>query len=250
MARRKTAKPKGAPRTASARVQRKRQDRRDEILRLAREEVLTQGIRFSMRSLADRLDLKPAALYWYFGSRDALVAELESIAIATMGDAMQLQVVEWMTGPAARFRSPAKQVLFVLLAMADWYVDYMAENVDIATIIHAALSPGQPLEDADGRKPVAAMRGALSKLAIVVEQAQATGAVSPGDALQRATIGWASINALAQLTKQARIDAALLPIRHLARGATLALLRGWGAKPRHLADVLRAVENMHQPPPA
>ena len=57
------------------RVERKRSRRINEILRVAADELATRGYHStSLEDVADRLDLTKASLYYYFDSKEALVA--------------------------------------------------------------------------------------------------------------------------------------------------------------------------------
>jgi AcrR family transcriptional regulator len=58
-------------------LKRRRAKTRQEILAAAREIIVTQGVEaLSMRSLAQKVDYTPAALYKYFESKEALVEEI------------------------------------------------------------------------------------------------------------------------------------------------------------------------------
>ncbi|WP_459549866.1 TetR/AcrR family transcriptional regulator [Nocardia sp. X0981] len=77
----------GEPRPASARVQRKRGQRRQEILTAAAELFGERGYdAVSLDDVADRLDLTKGSLYYYFSSKE----ELGTAAIETLG-------AEWTT---------------------------------------------------------------------------------------------------------------------------------------------------------
>lgn len=72
----------GGERRREARLERNR----DEILAAARQLVLEKGTEtFSLREVARRADYSPAALYRYFDNKDALLGEIATMAIKTLG---------------------------------------------------------------------------------------------------------------------------------------------------------------------
>jgi AcrR family transcriptional regulator len=97
-----------ASRTASTRVQRKRDQRILQILRTAAELFGERGYdAVSLEDVAERLDLTKGSLYYYFSSKD----ELGTAAIETLG-------AQWMARldqlPEAQDGSPARRLRALL----------------------------------------------------------------------------------------------------------------------------------------
>jgi len=86
-----------------AAIKKRRQDQvREEILDAARQVLLSRGLAgLTLEAVANELDLTKAALYYYFNSKEALVAELIYLSLESHAEAVGAAVASADSGPAA-----------------------------------------------------------------------------------------------------------------------------------------------------
>ena len=71
------------------RKERRHRDRRSDVLRAARELLVTSGVQnFTMAAVAEAADVTKPALYYYFASKEALVSALSLEVFAVEVDAL------------------------------------------------------------------------------------------------------------------------------------------------------------------
>jgi AcrR family transcriptional regulator len=117
-----------------SRVERRRQETREEILEAARELLLEVGLEeLTLRQVARRADFSPAALYTYFSSRDEVVAALVAESFRRL-DGYLRRVPDDLP--------PARRVIELGVA----YMDFARDNpVDLQCILNSrpqSLPPG------------------------------------------------------------------------------------------------------------
>src|SRR4029453_12581587 len=84
----------------------------------------------------------------------------------------------------------------------------------------------------------------LNRMSTALAAAADIGAITPGDAMERAVVLVAALNGVLLLDTVARVDPDLFDGRRLARGLVDDLLRGWGADDRSLAAVAAQIDAM------
>ncbi len=230
--------------TAPDRRTRKRTARRDALLDLAADLVERSGVDgVTMAALAEAADYAPASLYTYFPSRSALLAALQQRALATLGQVARANVDSWtrsLVGVDHETASLAKLWAFsdLFLSAPDRHprefrlqqqllvTPGAEETQDAATVVPAAMVvlsvPQQLLAEA-------ASSGALES------GAPATDPVGePMDAGVMRTFAW-----VVAMNGALMVDGLTTGLPStgpaLGRELTGALLRGWGARPDHLA---------------
>ncbi len=230
---------------SSDRRTRKREARRHHLLDLAADLVEAHGIEgLTMVALADAADYAPASLYTYFPSRSALLAALQTRALATLGAVADAAVADWDARLADSEATPQVAALARLCAFGDLFlaapVDHPREfrlqqrllvtdgdqdTDDVAAVVPAAMAvllvPQQLLA-------AAASAGALDAPAEVLDP---IGHPADGDLVR--TIAWVVALNGALLTDGLVMG---LPTTGavLGRELTTALLAGWGAAPDDL----------------
>jgi AcrR family transcriptional regulator len=110
------------PVVAPTRRERQRQETLAEIKARAMDQVAEGGAgSVSLNAIARAMGMSPAALYRYFASRDALLAELVVEAYGSLADALQdaASQSEAPTGPSAG-RGSAGRLVAVAHAFRDW----------------------------------------------------------------------------------------------------------------------------------
>jgi len=190
------------------------------ILEAAAEMVADVGFAaLSIQRLAAALDYTPGALYRYFPSKDALVAELVVRVIDELGD--ELAVVASVESPP----------LHRAVALARRWSALAAEAPHRFGLVAMLLAtPRHVLTDPVHTEPAfAAMLRAMRPLATSLAEAAEAGELSSADPVQRAVLLFAGVQGVLLLRKQARHAPELLDIDALYDGMLRALLTGWGA---------------------
>lgn len=166
-------------------------DRRDQILAVARDVLLTEGYeRTSMRNIAARLQVTPTTLYIYFRNKEDLVFHL-------MEDTMQIlyQALE----PAV---DPAIPPLEGLRRALDAYIRFGQQHPDHYRVVFmsrsAARGAGKRMPES---RPDSESLGeqAFHRLSRGVDRCIAAGLFRPLDAEAAAEMLWSGVHGLAAL---------------------------------------------------
>lgn len=226
--------------TASPRVQRKRQARREAILRTAVGVVAEHGIEaLTLQEIAETLDYTVGALYRYFPSKDALVAELQRSLVRGL-EAATAEL--WQRCDAVARRAQARErvgSLLPLVATAGLYERVARVAPEQFGLLSRSLGdPGATIEDREARRVLATARPIFDRLAEAFAHAAEVGALAPGDPQQRAFGYWACLHGVVQLRKLARLEPDVLQTAALLRSILETLFRGWGAGRRAVETAL------------
>jgi AcrR family transcriptional regulator len=183
-----------------------------------------------MKRLADALDYAPGALYRYFSSKDALLAEVQRSNLHVLRGALQQAIHR-----AAGAGSPETSTLLPILCLVDYYArlpDLAPERFQLLNL--GVTAPRQIVSD-EKIVPVAEASLALVRdLAALLDQASAAGDLQEGNPLDRALVLWSSVHGVLQLRKIERFDPRAIRPRRLIDELTHTLLCGWGASPGQL----------------
>ncbi|HHH28143.1 MAG TPA: TetR/AcrR family transcriptional regulator [Polyangiaceae bacterium] len=234
----------------SPRRQRARARRTERIVGSAMDLIAAEGFdALTMTRLADELDLSVGALYRYFRSKDALVAELQGRAIATIRGqlvALRADLAQALcVGTSPRVASCTE-----LLAIADHYLLMREREPRLYRLVAATLSdPRHLVDDAEAAAVAPSFTAALGEVASSFDAAVASGALEEGSALRRTVAYWTALHGVSLVGKLERLAPAaagdeLLGARRLGRDLAATMLRGWGADPDDLGAA-RAWLNDH-----
>lgn len=228
---------KVAPRELSPARRQSWQRRAERILAEASQLIVDDGLDdFSLHRLSGRLGYSVGALYRYFPSRDALLAELQRRAIARFTEELELathacELRAAQGGAATPGWSEAVVIALARLRTAAALVLRQAEEAPVDFML-LSLSIGHPravLGD-DAARTVLATAGALAMFVMeLFETAAKVGALHAGDAQRRALAFAGALHGVLQLRKLGRLAPALIDTKGLASETIDALLRGWGA---------------------
>lgn len=168
----------------------------DEALALVAEgglEALTMG------RLAKRVDYTAPALYRYFPSKGALVAELDRIVLEAHRERLQ---TAWsgVDDPVERLRLAAREL-----------VAHASEAPAAFSLVALTLADPRQLVDDPHPAHLTVTLQLIGDLGACIADAQARGALSPGDAGQRALRWLFALVGTLQLRKLARFDPRLDP---------------------------------------
>jgi AcrR family transcriptional regulator len=212
------------------RRERKREVQRDRIAETALRLAVEEGLEaLTIARLALELDAAVGALYRYFPSKDALLAELQRRAIGGFADLLRHELAEakaegWPAGAAGGLAP------IVLAARLYWQMPLRAP-AHFHLICLLVGDPRDLLPEELAAPNLALAFELLADVRALLEAAAASGALEAGGAARRAVQLWASLQGLMQLRKLARFERELFGATELFAELTGSLLRGWGALP-------------------
>lgn len=196
------------------------------ILEAAMDLVAEGGLEaLSMARLAAAVDYTPGALYRYFGSKDALLAQLVA------------QILEEVHAFLARAEAALPAGSFPLtrvFALAQGYRAFARERPHSFGLLAMTMAePRVLLPQAAHAQPVTErVLATLELLAQALGDAVGAGQLEDGDVAERTLCLFATLQGLLQLHKQARFAPGVLELDRLVPTGTRTLLIGWGGKPR------------------
>ena len=222
------------------RRERKRAERSERMAQAALELVVEEGLEaLTMQRLARKLDLAVGALYRYFPSKEALLAELQRRVIGAFHEDLRSELAR-LEPALGRGRAAG---LVPLVALAHLYFTWPERAPTQFRLI--ALMVGDPrdvLPDLEAAPNVARMLELGADILGRFEAAVKRGALKPGSAGQRALFLWASVHGLLQLRKLGRFDAGLFRGRELFSELLRTLLVGWGARAEDFGAALQTLD--------
>jgi len=237
-----TAAPDGAAKETFRVRHRKRrhQEFLDEALRI----VATEGLgALTMKRVTDQLECAAASIYSYFPSKGALIAAVQSEALLTLGSSLQVSQANLERRLVGR--DPKVASLARIVAASRFWVS--AETMFPREIELCRMLFGSPTEviPEDEAEPV--LSPAMTLLGFgsgLLDAAAESGALTPGDAFERATAILAGSTGVLLAGSLARWDKRLLDARSYADRMLHVMFLGWGADPGALAEVDSVVDEL------
>lgn len=198
----------------------------DRIVDAATQVVFEEGVEaLSVKRVADLADYTPGALYRYVPSKDALLA------------AVVIRLIERLGAELAGHRgAPLGRVV----ALAHAYLAFSRAEPHAFALIASMLGDPRVVmhDDADAGRVLEAVVRALAPLTQALEEAARCGALSPGEASERALMLLASLQGALMLRKQERRAPGLFDSDRLFHAVLRTLLLGLGAPPHALESAL------------
>jgi AcrR family transcriptional regulator len=166
--------------------------RREDILRAARAVFHEIGWhRATVDAVAERAEISKGTIYLYFGSKEAILAELVVQALGELGAQLQ----------AARDNCPLLQPEQRLRAMAQAYLSFAQEAPDYFRLL-TAYDSGSFQEGASGEQQeqlLAQSEQTLELVSQVIGDGMQLGVFLPGNPQQVAGVLWASLDGVLAL---------------------------------------------------
>ncbi len=216
--------PSGSP----SRVDRRRAAKTEAIVEATLDLILQEGLgNLTIGGLAKRMDWSMGALYRYFGSKDALLAEVQARVITQLHRDIKDDIKEVAVAEAP---------LVSVLAATRRFRRFALEQPARFHLISAILADPRPLLPNDSASTLAGLlRALLSTVDEQLEAALEAGQLDMGDSSTRTVLLWAGLHGLLQFSKLGRIEARLRQTTVLAETIVDDLLRAWGADPERVA---------------
>ena len=234
---------------------RHRLERHGAFVRAAKRIAFAEGLEsLTMQHLADELDCAIGTVYTYFPSKSALVAEVQREAIEVLDDSCARfeTTFEATFDPAlaagTEGTTPAVRRLALVAGYARFWVDtfdtFPEEARLLQMLMSAPASSRSTIDDVDVSRVLPAALRLLNRMSVALASAADTGAIAPGDAMERTVVLVASLNGVLLIDTVARVDPELFDSRRLVRSLVDDLLRAWGADERSLAEARRRIDDM------
>lgn len=217
--------------SATGRPERKRAKRRREFLDAAARIVADEGFEaLTMSRLADHLDTVVSAVYRYFPSKGALLAELQTESLQRLASSLAAINSVASVAFAEQTLSDRDAALTRLVLSGRWMCAASETHPEEIRLLQMIMSQrASALDPGGGMRVFPVALDLISSVVVAIDEAQAAGAIEPGSSIDRAAI-WAG--ALSGVLESDDLEQYLPEVfggARLARQANLDLLRGWGA---------------------
>lgn len=210
-----------------------RKARRERVLDGALLLIEEKGLSgMSLHQLAKHLGYTVGALYRYFPSKDALLAELQSRSLRTLGLAMERVLERGRSfAESEGFEGSRQESLFLLRLLVEFYDVYAQVSPAHYRLTNQVMAESKNLlSDEDAEQVFTVMKETLSHPIRLFQQGEESGALEEGNMVERVMLLWTSMHGVMQSRKMARFSPELLDRDNLLSALSVALLRGWGAK--------------------
>lgn len=213
--------------------------RRAQYLRTAMRIVSEDGVeRLTMQRMADDLDCAVGTIYTYFSSKDALLADLQRLALDRITESYRRLRARIEPELAVRAEDEAEAALADVLLGLRFWVSTSDVFPDESNLFRALTTRSTRLAADEAARMLPSAWQLFALGASSISRAQDTGALSPGDAGQRMVTAASALGGVLLLEGIAHFDPELFAGRALALRLAEDLLRGWGADPDRLASAV------------
>ena len=191
----------------------------------------------TMSALGQAVGASAAGLYRYFPSKEAILVALQEQAIEGYAVDLTRALDDLPTRDGATVRERALERVAVAFGQ---YARHAQEQPARHRVIDAFLSSPRPVLSEDAARRVdASITPLIARCAATLDEAQAVGAIEPGDNVQRTVALWGALHGLDHFRKRDRIQPDALRTGPLASLLIDSVLRGFGADPEQLHRVKR-----------
>ncbi|MCA9598627.1 MAG: helix-turn-helix transcriptional regulator [Myxococcales bacterium] len=222
---------------------RRRAARRAEILDAAAGLLASEGLpALTLARVASELGYVAAALYRYFDSKEALLAELQRRTIQELSAGFEQERKAAAQAWREQGFSKQEEPLAELWAGVGFYLALPQTAPERFRLVGVMLTDPRPLVDgAEALKSAPVLMAFLGEVRSLLAAAEDSGALTPGSATDRTLALWSTLQGAAQLDKLARFDSEYFDAVRIGKSAARALLLGFGARPETLDRLERNV---------
>lgn len=222
----------------SPHIRRKREARVRGFLRTAMRIVAERGIDgLTLREVTSAHGISAGAIYRYFPSKNAMIAELQRRIVRALGEAIagcRADAEAWAV--SAGIDAQTRALLHIVIA-GPFYANYARDYPFEFGLMAKSLGDQHYLiEDRAARRIFTVSAADFASLSAPIAEAAAKGVLAPGNAVERAIVLWAGLHGLAQLRKLNRLTPDLFQVETLIRELVEPLLTGWGAARKPLKE--------------
>ena len=185
----------------------------------------------TMQRLADETDAAIGAVYRYFPSKSALLAEVQRAAIDRLHVSFTLIVDRAERVFAELELDPPALAMARLVLFGRWFIataDVFPQELHMLQILMS--DPRERMSVEDGLRVVPSAMALLDRVRACVKSATETGALDDREDTMARVVTWAAaVGGVLQLTRLGVYDADLFDGDRLARNLTDDLFVAWGA---------------------
>ena len=220
----------------------KRKARREEMLDAAMSIVVNEGVNsLTIARLARELDAAVGALYRYFDSKQALIMALQRRAIEGFGEDLLKDLAAanaFLDAAGCNTRDDPTTTLFRVLVVYVAYLNDAHRAPARHNLMRMMMSqPTALLSDEEALKVEESVSPVIDSMNRLMEEAERSGALAPGDPSSRTYLAWAALHGLDYFRRRDRIvTQESIKFRSLSLAMIRTLLLGWGAPEQPLED--------------
>jgi AcrR family transcriptional regulator len=200
----------------------------------------------TMQRLADQTDAAIGAVYRYFPSKSALLAEVQRAAVDRLNVSLTMIVDRAERTFAALDLDPQALSISRLVLFGRWFVataDTFPQELHMLQILMS--DPREQMSLEDGMRVLPSAMMLLDGVRTVVETATGNGALDTREEPMARVVTWAAaVGGVLQLTRLGVYDAELFDGDRLARNLTANLFVSWGADRARVDDAERIVDGI------
>ena len=221
--------------------------RTQEYLRTALDVVTTEGFdALTMQRLADECDSAVGAVYRYFPSKGALVAEVQREAVERLATSYALLRARAEPVLATLSLPPGELALARFVLLGRWFLalgDSHPQELRLLQMLIGESRVVVPVEE--GIRVVPSIMRLLDQARLALDEAVATGVLDDReDAMSRIVIWAAAVGGVLQAGRLDVYDADLFVGGDMARTLTMDLFHAWGASFDQLAAANALVDDL------
>ncbi len=198
----------------------------------------------TMQRLADETDAAIGAVYRYFPSKGALVAEVQREAIERLGHSLMIIRERSDRQFRADGLEDGQLALTRLMLFGRWFIataDTYPQELRLLQMLIGEWRTIVPPEE--GLRVVPSAMRLLDQARQGIDEAMDLGMLDEADDAMSRVVTWAAaVGGVLQLTRLGLYDSELFDGDRLARSLTRDLLVGWGAAPAAIEEARLAVE--------
>lgn len=204
--------------------------RREQYLRAAMHIVSEDGVdRLTMQRMADDLDCAVGTIYTYFSSKDALLAELQRLALDRITESYRRLQARVDPQLDARATDEAEAALARLLLGLRFWVSTAEVYPEESNLFRALTTRRTRISEDEAANMLPSAWQLFALGTANVQAAIDVGAISPGNAGERMVTAAAALGGVLLLEGIAHFDPDLFAGRSLAVRFVDDIVRGWGA---------------------
>ncbi len=228
------------------RSERRRHRRRREFLDASQRIIAAEGFEgLTMSRLAAELDTVVSAVYRYFPSKGAMIAELQAEAIGRLAASLDAVTLSADSLIERAEVDEADAPLARLVVFGRWFCACARRYPEELRLLQLIMSQrASALDPEGGQRIMPLAMDLLGRAVVVIDRAQEAGVISRANPIERAAM-WAS--ALSGVLETDDLDRYLPDVfggGRLALQANRDLLVGWGAQPEALARADALVDRL------
>ncbi len=226
----------------STRRARRRAARRQEIVDAAMELVLEQGLDgLTIARLAKEVDAAVGAIYRYFDGKEAVIVELQLLAVQRLVEQLQARLEE-VEGTLAELPAPERSVARIVAAFSTWPAFARTQPALYVLVDRSVSDPRRILTDEQANKVEMAIAPILLTCGRLLQEAVEASALTEGDPNLRTHALWAAFHGVAHFAKRDGRGTLRIQSAAIRRELLDTLLRGWGATAEQVQLAREALE--------